>query len=102
VKQIYVTRGVNSTINLQLQLLIFALSKSSQVEIEKDYLQVFNLSQGFEDGKTVQVIKQSQEVREYERSLSFYCDKPVTAKLFMITDGDGDVNYETLLLADEY
>jgi hypothetical protein len=99
----FITAGVSSKIGLPLQLLIWGLSKS--LPCEEDYLQVFILNSGIEDGKAIQNITQKQEQPDYQRTFAFYCANPVNAKLFLIRDGDdGDETdiIETLLLAEEY
>jgi hypothetical protein len=50
------------------------------------------------NGRPVQKIKLSQEVPPYEHVCSFYCENPITEKLFLIAAGD----QVTLLLAEEY
>jgi len=99
----FITAGVNNKIDLPLQLLIWGLSKS--LPCEEDYLQVFKLESGSENGRMVQNITQKQEQPDYQRSFSFICDNPVNSRLFLIRDGDdGDETdiIETLLLAEEY
>jgi hypothetical protein len=101
--QKYVTRGVINEISLPCQILIWELSES--LPIEKDYLQVFILTPGIEGGKAIQNITQKQEQPEFWRSYSFFCEEPVSAKLFLIRDGDdGDSgnSIQKLLLAREY
>jgi hypothetical protein len=94
--QKYVTRGVINEISLPLQILIWNLSES--LPIEKDYLQVFILTPGIEDGKAIQNITQKQEQPEYRRLYSFFCENPIKEKLYWIDDDD----HVTLLLASEY
>jgi hypothetical protein len=96
-KQRYITKGVDTTISLQLQLLIWSLAAS--IPCEKDYLLVFNLTPNFENGENRQIIKVSQEVPMYETSYSFCCQDAISEKLYMIDDED---NHITLLLASEY
>lgn len=92
----YITRGVQSEISMELQMTLWNMVSS--VPCEKDYLQVFKLSSDVKDGKKIQIICQSQEVPPYEKTISFYCEEPVTAKLFCIDSEE----YSTLLLAEEY
>jgi hypothetical protein len=94
--QKYVTRGVINEIGLPCQILIWELSES--LPIEKDYLQVFILTPGIEDGKAIQNITQKQEQPEFRRSYSFFCEEPVTQKIFLIDDGD----HITMMLSEEY
>ena len=89
----YATRGVTTTVPLMLQIILWDLIDSMDVE-EKDYLQVFKLTT---DG-TTQRITHSQEQPPYERTLVFRTDNPITAKIFVIDDE----THTTMLLAEEY
>ena len=91
--QRYATRGVTTTVPLMLQIILWDLIDSMEVE-EKDYLQVFKLTT---DG-TTQRITHSQEQPPYERALEFRTDNPITAKIFVIDDE----THTTMLLAEEY
>ena len=91
--QRYATRGVTTTVPLVLQIILWDLIDSMEVE-EKDYLQVFKLTS---DG-TTQQITHSQEQPPYERTLEFRTDNPITAKIFVIDDE----THTTMLLAEEY
>ncbi|MGN0679813.1 MAG: DUF960 family protein, partial [Oscillospiraceae bacterium] len=61
---------------------------------EKDYLQVFLLSD--ENGK--QKIIHEQEQPEYRKEYLFPSDTPITAKIFVIDDE----THTTMLLSEEY
>ena len=89
----YATRGVTTTVPLVLQIILWDLIDSMEVEAN-DYLQVFRLSA--ESG--LQKITHSQERPPYKRQLEFRTDNPITAKIFVIDDE----TYTTLLLAEEY
>ena len=88
----YITRGVQSDIPIELQ--IFMWNCINSMPEPKDYLQVFRLS-SFE-GK--QKIIHEQEQPEYKKEYLLSLDKPVTAKVYVIDDGD----HSTMLLAEEY
>ena len=62
--------------------------------VDKDYLQVFSLSEA--NGR--QRIKHTQEEPEYYKEYVFDIDIPVTEKIFVIDDG----THSTMLLANEY
>ena len=64
------------------------------LNVEKDYLQVFKLS--VVNG--IQRVEHKQEVPEYQNTYSVLVANPVDAKIFVIDDGD----YSTMLLAEEY
>lgn len=90
----YVTRGVAAELSMPLQLLLWYLIDSMETE-QKDWLQVFTLEP--EDGK--QKIVHTQEEPPYRREhLLEFGDPPISAKLFVIDDGD----HSTMLLAEEY
>jgi len=102
-KQKYITAGVCDQISLPTQMMIWQLAAS--LPLEADYLQVFRLEPGTENGRLVQIVKQSQEIPEFQRTIAFFCDEPICDKLFLMRDGDdGDETeiIETLLLAEEY
>jgi hypothetical protein len=95
VKQKYITAGVCDQISLPTQMLIWQLAASLP---EKDYLLVFELMSGFQEGRRTQTIIMTQEVPTYRKTFSFYCDDSVDERLFLIDNG----NYITLLLTSEY
>lgn len=90
----YVTRGVTSDIPVELQFVLWMMVDS--LKIEKDYLQVFKLTN--EEGK--QKIVHSQEEPDYKKE--YVINKPdwepVVTKVYIIDDGD----HSTMLLAEEY
>lgn len=88
----YLTRGVDLTIPLELQ--IFMWSCIDNLKVEKDYLQVFNLS--VVNG--IQRVEHKQEVPKYKNTYSVLVSNPVDAKIFVIDDDE----YSTMLLAEEY
>ena len=88
----YMTKGVQSEIPAVLQ--IFMWDCISAVPVEKDYLQIFRLSES--NGK--QRIVHEQEVPEYNREYLLVVPEPVNAKVYVIDDGD----HCTMLLAEEY
>jgi hypothetical protein len=92
-KQRYLTKGVNATIPLEVQ--IFMWQCIDNLKVEKDYLQVFDLS--VENG--IQKVIHKQEVPEYRHSYTLKVSKPVhDVRVFVIDDGE----YSTMLLAKEY
>ena len=89
----YATRGVTTTVPLVVQIVVWDLIDSMEVE-GKDYLQVFRLSA--ESG--MQKITHSQEQPEYSKEYLFPSEDPITAKIFVIDDE----THTTMLLAEEY
>ena len=90
--QRYLTKGIDSTIPLELQL--FLWSCIDRLPPERDYLQVFNLSQV----GGLQRISHSSEQPQYHMEYLVPCNNPITAKVYII---DSDT-YSTMLLAEEY
>ncbi|MCR4889103.1 MAG: DUF960 domain-containing protein [Ruminococcus sp.] len=88
----YLTCGVDSTIPLELQLFMWECVE--KMHGEKDYLQVFELK---EEGP-MQSISHSSEEPEYHMVYLIPSDAPITAKVYIIDDGD----HSTMLLAEEY
>ncbi|MDE6788109.1 MAG: DUF960 domain-containing protein [Ruminococcus sp.] len=90
--QRYLTKGIQVGIPLELQ--IFMWNCIDRLPPERDYLQVFNLSQ-FGD---LQRISHSSEQPKYHMEYLIPCDNPVTAKVYVIDNKE----YSTMLLAEEY
>lgn len=92
--QRYVTRGVNSEIPSWIQIALWIMIDS--LEIQKDWLQVFQL---ISNKETVKIV-QSQEEPEFSQEIEVpLCgQKLVNAKVYVIDDGD----HSTMLLAEEY
>ncbi|GLI56414.1 hypothetical protein PM10SUCC1_19280 [Propionigenium maris DSM 9537] len=90
----YMTRGFQQEISLELQLTIFQLIDELKIKSKMDYLQVFELSkEGY-----IQVLEHRMEEPEYKKIYRFAFTRPVTAKVFVIDDGD----HTTVMLAEEY
>lgn len=88
----YLTRGVQARIPLTLQ--IFLWDCIDNLPEPKDYLQVFRLSVCRE----MQSIVHEQEQPEFKREYLLNLSHPITAKVYVIDDGD----HCTMLLAEEY
>ena len=87
----YVTNGINSKVDLFLQLFMWNLI--TDMKGPKDYLQIFKCSN--ENGKKIEHI---QEVPEYKRQYLLYADTIFIGKIFVIDDGEHSV----MMLAEEY
>ncbi len=90
--QRYLTVGVNTSINLPLQLFIWQCI--SEMTVEKDYLQIFKCS--CFDGK--QTIEHIQEEPEYKARYLLNADTIFVGKIYVIDNG----RYTTMMLAEEY
>ncbi len=89
----YLTRGVDAEIPLEIQL--FLWSAIDRMPEERDYLQVFKLS----DVNGLQTIEHSAEQPGFHMTyILAEVEKPVTAKIYVIDS----VDYCTMLLAEEY
>ena len=90
--QRYLTSGVNSKVNLPLQLFMWQLI--DELEVEKDYLQIFKC--GYSKGK--QTIEHIQEEPEYKARYLLNADTIFIGKIYVIDNGQ----YTTMMLAEEY
>ncbi len=89
----YITKGVNEKVSLLLQLFMWQCIDS--MDVQKDYLQVFNCSMS----GTKQKIEHVQEEPCYKREYLLNTDTPIfIGKIFVIDDG----SHSTMLLAEEY
>lgn len=88
----YLTRGVDAEIPIELQVIMW--QAVDEMPEPKDYLQIFNLSE--ENG--LQVIHHTSEQPEFEMTYIIPSEKPITAKIYIIDDGE----HCTMLLAEEY
>ena len=88
----FITCGIQENVPPLLQIIMWELI--NQMPVDKDYLQVFSLSD--DNGK--QRIKHTQEVPEYSKEYVFNTDEPITTKIFVIDDK----THSTMLLANEY
>ncbi len=89
----YLTRGVDAEIPVEIQA--FLWSAIDYMPTERDYLQVFKLS----DVNGLQTIEHSSEQPEFHMTyILAEVKNPVTAKIYVIDS----VEYCTMLLAEEY
>lgn len=88
----YITSNASSRIPIETQLIMWNMF--DRMTIEKDYLQIFNLSsQG-----GIQKIRHSQEQPLWSEKVIYLTDNSVNEKVYIITEND----YETMLLAEDY
>lgn len=86
------TRGIDAEIPLWLQ--IFMWECIERMPEPKDYFQIFELK----NLSGMQHIIHSSEQYEYKMNYFIPCSNPITAKVYIIDDGD----HSTMLLASEY
>ena len=95
----YITRGVNESIPIELQLFIW--EAIANMPAPKDYFQVFDLK----IENSMQVIHHYSEQPEYDKIyILTVVERPITAKIYIIDDyfEDEDKHISTMLLAEEY
>ena len=90
----YITVGIHRNIPPPIQEFLWELI--DRLEVEKDYLQVFELTVS----KRQQELEHRQEKPPYSKRyiLRHFTSKPITAKIFVI----GNSEYSTMMLASEY
>ena len=88
----YLSRGVNDTIPIELQIFLWACI--DHLPEQRDYLQIFDLEQV----GCMQSITHRSEQPEYRKVYLLPSDNPITEKLYAIDDND----HSTMLLASEY
>ncbi len=88
----YITCGVNEKVPPFLQLLMWEMI--NQLPVDKDYLQVFYLSE--KNGR--QMIKHIQEVPEHIKEYVLKVNSPITEKIFVIDDEE----CSAMMLSSEY
>lgn len=93
-KMKYVTRGINSTLDYKVQLMLWNMINN--LEGEKDYLQVFELTRV--DDHSIKILHKQEEPEYVKEYLVKESIKEEYIKVFVIDDGP----HSTMLLADEY
>lgn len=94
----YLTRGIQASVPLETQLIIWKLIDTLGRQMKLDYLQVFTLQSVDENGQTLQAIEHHQEVPEYMQKHFFRVSEAIDTKIFVIDDED----HSTMLLDKEY
>ena len=92
----YLTAGIAATLPPWLVFMLWALIDEMKTPV--DYLQVFSVSCEENDGVAHLTIVHSQENPEYNQTYTAVTQDKVTAKIFVIDDGD----HSTMMLAEEY
>ncbi len=91
-KKRYLTRGVDARIPLDLQ--IFMWQAIDEMQEERDYLQVFHLS----EKNGLLVIQHTSEQPMFKKTYVVRVENPVNEKVYVIDDAE----HCAMLLAEEY
>ena len=95
----YITRGTINTLPLDIQLILFQSIELMRGKVEKlDWLQVMMLETIDKDGVKVLHITHEQEQPEGKVEYYIPVESTIECKAFVIDD----VEYVTMLLAEEY
>ncbi|MGL5766359.1 MAG: DUF960 family protein [Sarcina sp.] len=94
--QKYITRGIQSTLPIEIQLLLWNMIDSMKVT-KKDYLQVFKFKIINKDENLIE-IQHSQEKPKYINSINVVMNINESLTIFCIDD----ITHSTMLLAEEY
>ena len=92
----YLTVGIANTLPTWLVFLLW--DAIDEMKTPVDYLQVFSVSCGESNGVSYLTVVHTQENPEYSQTYTVITNDKVTAKIFVIDDGD----HSTMLLAEEY
>lgn len=93
----YVTKGISASIPEFLQIVLWYMIETMDIT-EKDYLQIFELSEVIQNGKPKQKIIHFQEQPEFKEEFIITTKETITERIYIIDDG----SYTTLMLASEY
>ena len=95
----YITRGTINTLPVDIQLILFQSIEVMRGKVEKlDWLQVMMLETIDKDGVKVLHITHEQEHPEGKVEYYIPIESTINCKVFVIDD----VEYVTMLLAEEY
>ena len=95
----YITRGINNTLPIDIQLILFQSIEVMRGKVEElDWLQVMTLDTIKKDGIKVLHITHEQEQPEGKVEYYIPAESELKCKVFVIDD----VEYVTMLLAEEY
>lgn len=89
----YATFKIMEALDVGTQNLLWMMADNMNTKV-KDHLQVFDLS----DCNGQQRIIHTQLNSEYSKEVLFKSQLPITATVYILSDGD----YCTMMLADEY
>ena len=100
----YMTIGIKEKVGLDTQLIIWEMINElkRKKDFHIDYLQVFELEGIKKDGLEFQKITHKQEIEPYENTEIFTVAKAINEKIFVISSGNGDKEYSTMMLSHEY
>ncbi|HDK4804779.1 TPA: DUF960 domain-containing protein [Staphylococcus aureus] len=98
----YITRGINESIPLDLQILLWNMVKERDNQPHTDYLHIFRL----QEDENILSITHEQEQPAYKLEYHYinYVKNQNTLpkKVYVIRENDVDVFYYVMLLPEEY
>lgn len=94
----YLTRGIQTSVPFDIQLLLWGLIEELGCQMKLDYLQVFKLQSITQNGQALQSIEHHQEQPQHIQKCFFYVSEPIDITIWVIDDGD----HSTMLLPEEY
>ena len=98
----YITRGINESIPLDLQILLWNMVKERDNQSHTDYLHIFRLQ---EDENILSIThEQEQPAYKLEYHYTNYVknQNALPKKVYVIHEDDVDVFYYVMLLPEEY
>ena len=98
----YITRGINESIPLDLQTLLWHMVEEKDNQSHTDYLHIFKLQ---EDDNMLSIThEQEQPAYKLEYHYTNYVknQNAILKKVYVIREDDVDVFYYVMLLPEEY
>lgn len=93
----YITKGVSESVPKFMQNILWYAIDTMQIK-NKDYLQIFELSEVIQDGIKKQKIVHFQEQPEFKDEYIITTQEIINEKVYIIADG----KYATMMLDSEY
>ncbi|MEK1816724.1 DUF960 family protein [Staphylococcus aureus] len=98
----YITRGINESIPLDLQILLWNMVKKRDNHGHTDYLHIFKIQ---EDDNMLSVIHEQEQPAyklEYRYTNYIKNQNALPKKVYVIREDDVDAFYYVMLLPEEY
>ena len=98
----YITRGINRSIPLDLQILLWHMVEEKDNQLHTDYLHIFKLQ---EDDNMLSITHEQEQPPyklEYHYTNYVKNQNAIPKKVYVIREDDVDVFYYVMLLPEEY